>query len=58
MRPLRQPAAAPQPQLDGYRSINALAESEIGLFKIELINPRGPWRSGDDVEIATLEWVD
>lgn len=37
---------------------NALAESEIGLFKTESIRQRGPWRNLDDVEIATLEWVD
>lgn len=37
---------------------NALAESTIGLFKTELIRRRGPWRNLDDVEIATLEWVD
>ncbi|GAA4264341.1 hypothetical protein GCM10022255_117090 [Dactylosporangium darangshiense] len=37
---------------------NALAESTIGLFKTELIKPRGPWRSCDQVEIATLEYVD
>jgi putative transposase len=37
---------------------NALAESQIGLYKTELIRRRGPWRSIDDVEIATLEWVD
>jgi len=36
----------------------ALAESTIGLFKTELIRRRGPWRTLDDVEIATLEWVD
>ena len=30
----------------------------IGLFKTELIKPRGPWRSAEQVEIATLEWVD
>jgi putative transposase len=34
---------------------NALAESNIGLFKTELIRRRGPWRTLDDVEIATLE---
>lgn len=32
---------------------NALAESTIGLFKTELIEPRGPWKSCDQVEIAT-----
>ena len=37
---------------------NALAESTIGLFKTELIRRRGPWSNLDDVEIATLEWVD
>ncbi|WP_446220646.1 IS3 family transposase [Micromonospora sp. IBHARD004] len=37
---------------------NALAESTIGLFKTELIKPRGPWRTCDHVEIATLEYVD
>jgi transposase InsO family protein len=37
---------------------NALAETVIGLFKTEVINRRGPWRSLEDVEYATLEWVD
>jgi putative transposase len=37
---------------------NALAESVIGLFKTELIKPGGPWRTVEQVEIATLEWVD
>lgn len=37
---------------------NALAESVIGLFKTELIKPRGPWRNAAQVEIATLEYVD
>jgi transposase InsO family protein len=37
---------------------NALAESIIGLFKTEVIGPRGPWRHVDAVEYATLEWVD
>lgn len=37
---------------------NALAESVIGLFKTEVIRRRGPWRSLEDVEFATLEWVD
>jgi transposase InsO family protein len=37
---------------------NALAESIIGLFKTEVISPRGPWRHVDAVEYATLEWVD
>ena len=37
---------------------NALAESVIGLFKSEVIWRRGPWRGLEDVEFATLEWVD
>ena len=35
-----------------------MAESTIGLFKTELIRRRGPWRTLDHVEIATLAWVD
>jgi transposase InsO family protein len=37
---------------------NALAETVIGLFKTEVIRRRGPWRSLETVEYATLEWVD
>jgi transposase InsO family protein len=37
---------------------NALAESVIGLYKSELIRRHGPWTGLDQVEIATLEWVD
>jgi putative transposase len=37
---------------------NALAETVIGLFKTEVIHRRGPWRSCEAVEFATLEWVD
>lgn len=37
---------------------NALAETINGLYKTELIWRRGPWRSIETVEIATLEWVD
>jgi putative transposase len=37
---------------------NALAETIIGLYKTELIRRRGPWRGIDEVEYATLEWVD
>jgi len=37
---------------------NALAETIIGLFKTELIRNRGPWKNLDEVEYATLEWVD
>jgi putative transposase len=37
---------------------NALAETVFGLYKTELIRPRGPWRNVDDVELGTLGWVD
>ena len=37
---------------------NALAESIIGLYKTELVRNHGPWRGLDDLEYATLEWVD
>jgi putative transposase len=37
---------------------NALAESVIGLYKAELVHRRGPWRGCDDLEFATLQWVD
>lgn len=37
---------------------NALAETINGLFKTEVIHRRGPWRSFEAVEFATLEWID
>ncbi len=37
---------------------NALADTINGLYKAELIHRRGPWRSFEAVEFATLEWVD
>lgn len=37
---------------------NAKAESFNGLNKSELIDPKGPWRGLDDVEFATLSFVD
>jgi putative transposase len=37
---------------------NALAETIIGLYKTEVIHHRGPWRQLENVEYATLEWVD
>jgi len=37
---------------------NALAETIFGLYKTELIRRNGPWRSLEEVEFATLEWVD
>jgi transposase InsO family protein len=37
---------------------NALAESVNGLHKTEVIRRKGPWRNIDEVEFATLGWVD
>lgn len=37
---------------------NALAETINGLYKAEVIWRKGPWRSFEAVELATLEWVD
>ena len=37
---------------------NALAETIIGLYKTEVIRLRGPWKGVEDVEFATLNWVD
>ena len=36
---------------------NAMAESIIGLYKTELITMQGPWKTIEDVELATLSWV-
>ena len=36
---------------------NALAEAINGLYKAEVIHRRGPWKTTEAVEIATLEWV-
>jgi len=48
------------------RRVDALAEyapsirpsTSSGLYKAEVIHRRGPWRSFEPVEFATLEWVD
>jgi putative transposase len=37
---------------------NALAETVNGLYKAELVQRHGPWRSLDELELATLEYVD
>ena len=53
-------AAGAQPSVgavgDAYD--NALAESVIGLYKTELIKPHGPWRTAEQVELATLRYID
>ena len=37
---------------------NALAETVVGLYMTEIIRHRRPWRSLEQVELATAEWVD
>jgi len=53
-------AAGAQPSVgavgDAYD--NALAESVIGLYKTELIKPHRPWRTCEQVEAATLHYID
>jgi putative transposase len=55
---LAEAGVAPSVGTIGDALDNALAESTIGLFKTELIRQRAPWRAVEQVEIATLEWVD
>lgn len=50
--------AAPSIGSIGDSYDNAMAESVIGLYKTELIRPRGPWRNADEVELVTLPYVD
>lgn len=44
-------------QYVSIRYDNALAETINGLFKAEIIHRRGPWKTREAVELATLEWV-
>jgi putative transposase len=37
---------------------NSLAESFNGLYKTELIRPRGPWRNAEHVELETLPYIE
>jgi putative transposase len=37
---------------------NAMAEAFNSLYKAELVRNRGPWRGIDDLEIATVEYID
>ncbi len=37
---------------------NAMAESLIGLFKTEVINQKSSWRTFEEIEYATLIWID
>jgi putative transposase len=51
-------ALAPSVGNRGDSYDNAFAESVIGLFKTEVIRRRGPWRTLEAMEFATLAWVD
>ena len=55
---LAEAGVAPSVGSRGDSYDNALAESVIGLYKTELIRRRGPWRSLEDVEFATLTRID
>ena len=50
--------AAPSVGSVGDSYDNSLAESTIGLYKTELIRHHGPWRTLEEVELATLGWID
>lgn len=52
------PASSPRSAASATATTTPLAETVIGLFKAEVIYRRGPWRSRETVEIATLGWVD
>ena len=49
---------APSVGSQGDADDNALAESVIGVYKTEVIRRKGPWRTLEAVEFATLTWVD
>ena len=49
----RSPRSAPT--ADSYD--NALAESAVGLYKTECVKLDGPFRTVDELELATLSWV-
>ncbi|GIV00210.1 MAG: hypothetical protein KatS3mg014_1825 [Actinomycetota bacterium] len=55
---LEESGIAPSVGSVGESYDNALAETVIGLYKTEVIRRRTRWTGVDDVEYATLEWVD
>ncbi len=54
---LAEAGIAPSVGSTGDSYDNALAETINGLYKAELIHRRGPWKTRESVELATLEWV-
>ncbi len=55
--PATSPWKRPPEPLAIYRSINAQAESLIGLYKTECVRRDSPFRGVDDLELATCSWV-
>ena len=56
----REEASAPGTTIDGYRRnprLHIVPTLGPSLYKAELIRQQGPWRTVDDVELATLGWV-
>jgi hypothetical protein len=53
---LAEPGTEPSAGSVGDSYGNALAETINGFYKAEVIHRRGPWRSFEIVEFATLEW--
>jgi transposase InsO family protein len=54
---LAEPGIEPSVGSKGDSYDNALAETINGLYKVELIHRRAPWKTREAVELATLEWV-
>ena len=54
---LAEPGIEPSVGSTGDSYDNALAETINGLYKAEIIHRRGPWKTREAVELATLEWV-
>jgi transposase InsO family protein len=48
----------PHERRKSFSNDNALADSVIGLYTTEVIGPQGPWRHAQQVEFATLTWID
>jgi len=47
-----------EPRTHAYRSFNALAETVNGLYKAELINRQGPWRTRVELANAIFEYLE
>ena len=54
---LAEAGIAPSVGSKGDSYDNALAETINGLYKAELVHRRGPWKTKQSLELATLQWV-